>query len=85
MANNPTEFIKDNLGLDSANIPNGANVNNKITQNFENINFNMPNVHSYNELISEMQRDPKFEKLILAMTVDQIAGKSKLAKNKVIR
>ena len=85
MANNPAEFIKDNLGLDSANIPNGANVNNSVTQHFENINFNMPNVHSYNELIAEMQRDPKFEKLILAMTLDQIAGKSKLAKNKSLR
>lgn len=85
MANNPAEFIKNNLGLDNANIPNGGNVNNSVTQHFENINFNMPNIHSYNELITEMQRDPKFEKLILAMTVDQIAGKSKLAKNKVIR
>lgn len=85
MANNPAEFIKNNLGLDSANIPNGANVNNQVTQNFENVNFHLPNVRSYNELISEMQRDPKFEKLILAMTVDQIAGKSKLAKNKAIR
>ena len=85
MANNPAEFIKDNLGLDAANIPNGANVNNNVTQHFENINFNMPNVHSYNELITEMQRDPKFEKLILAMTLDQVAGKSKLGKNKAIR
>ena len=85
MANNPVEFIKNNLGLDSADIPNGANVNNQVTQNFENVNFHLPNVRSYNELISEMQRDPKFEKLILAMTVDQIAGKSKLAKNKAIR
>ena len=85
MANNPAEFIKDNLGLDNADIPNGANVNNNVTQHFENINFNMPNVHGYNELLTEMQRDPKFEKLILAITVDQIAGKSKLAKNKSIR
>lgn len=85
MANNPAEFIKDNLGLDNADIPNGANVNNNVTQHFENINFNMPNVHGYNELLTEMQRDPKFEKLILAMTLDQIAGKSKLAKNKSIR
>ena len=85
MANNPAEFIKDNLKLDATNVPNGANVNNQVTQHFENVNFNMPNVHSYNELISEMQRDSKFEKLILAMTVDQIAGKSKLAKGKAIR
>ena len=85
MANNPTEFIKNNLGLDKANIPNNANVNNTVTQNFENITFSMPNIRGYNELLTEMQRDPKFEKLILSMTIDQIAGKSSLAKGKSIR
>jgi hypothetical protein len=45
----------------------------------------MPNVHGYNDLLKEMQRDPKFEKLILSMTIDQIAGKSSLAKGKSIR
>ena len=85
MANNPSEFIKDNLRLDNANIPSGTNVQNSCIQNFENINFNMPNIRNYEQLVSEMQKDPKFEKLILAMTVDQIAGKSKLTKNKAIR
>ena len=85
MSNNPAEFIKNNLGLDSANVPNGANVNNSIVQNFENITFSMPNVHNYDETIRQMQRDPKFEKLILAMTLDQVAGKSSLAKGKSIR
>ena len=85
MANSPAEFIKDNLNLGVANVPNNSNVNNTYTQNFENVVFSMPNVKNYEQLISEMQRDPKFEKLVLAMTVNQIAGKSKLAKNKAIR
>ena len=85
MANSPAEFIKDNLGIGSANVPNNSNVNNNITQHFENITFSMPNVHGYNDLLREMQSDPKFEKLILSMTIDQIAGKSKLAKGKSIR
>lgn len=85
MANSPAEFIRDNLNLGAASVPNNSNVNNSVVQNFENITFSMPNVHGYNELLTEMQRDPKFEKLILAMTVDQIAGKSKLAKGKSIR
>lgn len=85
MANSPAEFIKDNLNLGVANVPNNSNVNNTYTQNFENVVFSMPNVKNYEQLVSEMQRDPKFEKLVLAMTVDQIAGKSKLAKNKAIR
>lgn len=85
MANNPVEFIKDNLKLDASSVPNTSNVNNEIIQHFENITFSMPNVHSYNELLTEMQRDPKFEKLVLSMSIDRIAGKSKLAKGKSIR
>ncbi len=85
MANSPAEFIKDNLGIGSANVPSAQNVNNNITQNFENITFSMPNVHGYNDLLTEMQRDPKFEKLVLSMTVDRIAGRSSLAKGKIIR
>lgn len=85
MSNSPAEFIKNNLGLDSANIPNSANVQNSYVQNFENITFSMPNVHSYDETIKQMQRDKSFEKLILALTLDQVAGKSSLAKGKSIR
>lgn len=85
MANNPAEFIKDSLKLDAANVPNGSSVNNNMTQNFENITFSLPNVRNYEQLLAEMQKDPKFDKLIKAMTIDQIAGKSSLAKNKSIR
>jgi CTP-dependent riboflavin kinase len=85
MANSPAEFIKENLNLGATNVPNNSNVNNSVVQHFENITFSMPNVHGYNDLLKEMQRDPKFEKLILSMTIDQIAGKSSLAKGKSIR
>jgi TP901 family phage tail tape measure protein len=85
MANSPAEFIKDNLNFGVTNIPNNSNVNNTYSQNLENVVFNFPNVRNYSELLSEMQRDPKFEKLILSMTIDQVAGKSYLAKGKSIR
>lgn len=85
IANNPTEFIKDNLELGIGNIPNNANVQNNLTQNFDKVIFSMPNVQSYNELLTEMQRDKNFEKLILSMSVDRIAGKTSLAKGKIIR
>ncbi len=85
MANSPAEFIKNNLKLDASSVPNNANVHSNCTQNFDKVVFNLPNVKNYNELLTEMQRDPKFEKLILSMTIDQIAGKSSLAKNKAIR
>ena len=85
MANSPAEFIKDNLSFGTTNVPNNSTVQSNYIQNFENVIFSMPNVHGYNELLSEMQRDPKFEKLILSMTIDQIAGKSSLTKGKSIR
>lgn len=85
MANSPAEFIKDNLNLGVANTPNNSTVQNNCVQNFEKIVFSMPNVKNYSELLSELQKDPKFDKLIKAMTIDQIAGKSSLAKNKSIR
>ena len=85
MANSPVDFIKDNLNLGNANAPGSSNTQNSVVQNFENITFNMPNVHSYDELIMQMQKDKNFEKLILSMSVDRIAGKSSLAKGKAIR
>lgn len=85
MSNSPAEFIRDNLKLDASSVPNGSNVQSNLTQHFENITFSMPNVKNYGELLSELKDDPKFNKLILAMTLDQVAGKSKLAKGKAIR
>lgn len=85
MANNPAEFIKDNLNLGVANVPNNSNVNNTYNQNLENVVFNLPNVQNYSELLSTMQKDKNFEKLILSMSIDRLAGKSSLAKNKSIR
>ena len=45
----------------------------------------MEDVKNYDELLSAMQKHKNFERLILSMTVDKIAGKSSLAKNKSIR
>lgn len=85
MANNPTEFIRDNLTLGSTNIPNNSISQNNYTQNLDKVVFNLPNVQNYNELIATMQKDKNFEKLILSMSIDRLAGKSSLAKNKSIR
>lgn len=85
MANNPSDFIKDNLDLDK--IDTGASVERKTTmvQNLDKIVFNLPNVKNYDELLKSMQRDKNFERLIMSMTIDPIAGKSSLAKGKAIR
>lgn len=85
MANNPSDFIKDNLNFDK--IDTGANVGNKTTmvQNLDKVVFNLPNVKNYDELLKSMQHDKNFERLIMAMTIDPLAGKSSLAKGKAIR
>ena len=85
MANNPSDFIKDNLNLGSTNIPNNSNVQNNYTQHIGQVVFDMENVHNYNEMLSMMQKDKNFEKLLLSMTIDRVAGKSSLAKGKVIK
>ena len=85
MANNPSEFIKDNLGLGNVDTSHNSGGATNVEQNFDQIVFSLPNVKNYEQLLSEMKKDKNFERLINAMTVDQIAGKSSLAKNKAIR
>lgn len=85
MANNPTDFIKNNLGVDMGNVPNGNGSNNSYVQNIDNVVFSMPNVKNYDQMIRTMQKDKNFERLVNAMTIDQIAGGSKLAKGKAIK
>lgn len=85
MANSPAEFVRDNLNLGTTNIPNNSTVQSNYTQHLDKVVFNLPNVKNYEELLSAMQKDKNFEKLILSMSIDRLAGKSGLAKGKVIR
>lgn len=85
MANSPADFIKSNLNLGSSNVPNNTSVHGNYTQHLDKVIFNLPNVKNYDELLSAMQKDKNFERLILSMSIDRIAGKSSLAKGKSIR
>lgn len=85
MANAPAEFIKDNLKLSANSVPNNSNVQSNYTQHLDKVVFNLPNVKNYEELLSAMQKDKNFERLILSMSIDRLAGKSSLAKGKSIR
>lgn len=85
MANSPAEFIKENLGIGSTNVPNASNVNNTYTQHIDNVVFDFKNVKNYDEMLAQMQKDKNFENLVLSMSINRIAGKSKLAKGKSIR
>jgi hypothetical protein len=73
------------LNLGSANIPNNSNVQNNYTQNIGNVVFDMENVKNYDEMLSMMQKDKNFERLLLSMTIDRVVGKSSLAKGKSVR
>lgn len=85
MANSPAEFIKDNLNLGTTSVPNNSTIQNGYNQTIESVVFSMPNVRNYDELITQMQRDPNFERLVEAMSIGKLAGKSSLSKGKAIR
>lgn len=86
MANNPSAFVRDNLGLGGGSVSPAATAGNtNITQNLESVVFSLPNVKNYEQLLASMQKDRNFERLINSMTLDKIAGKNSLSKSKAIR
>ena len=86
MANNPSDFVKENLGLGGNSVsPATTGGTTNYTQNLENVVFNLPNVKNYEQLLASMQKDRNFERLISSMTVDKIAGKNGMKKSKAIR
>ena len=85
MANSPAEFIKDNLNLSAANVPNNSNVQNSYIQNLDKVVFSFPNVKNYDEMLAAVQKDKNFERLVTALTIGKLTGGSSLAKGKAIR
>lgn len=81
MANNPVDFIHDNL-VGSTPAPVVKSNNQSFIQHFDKIVFSMPNVTNYSEMLNEMKHDRKFEKLVTAMTIDRLSGKSHLGVGK---
>ena len=85
IANNPSDFIRENLGLDIDGSVIGKNRQTVVSQNFENVSFVMPNVKNYEQMLAQMQKDRNFEQLVNSFTIDQLAGKSSIRKGKSIR
>ena len=73
-ANNPAHYIMQNMPqfVGQGFSGGGVEIDNV---NFENITFELPNVKNYEELVTQMQNDNKFEKLIQSMTLGRINGK----------
>lgn len=74
--NDFTETYGFNGGLPK--IPSSTSIGDVTNQ----INIAIDRVLDYNDFCNQLREDPQFEKMVQAMTTDQIAGKSKLAKNK---
>lgn len=86
MANNPTDFIRDNIAdMIGTSIPSTTTASQSIKNNFDNITFNLPNVINSDDFINEMVNNKRFEKLIQSMSIDMAAGKSSLSKYKFRR
>lgn len=79
-ANNPGNFIVENLSKMSK-MPGGFVGMNIGSVNYE-VNIPIGHVGDYNDFMNQLKKDGQFEKFIQSMTVDRLAGRSKLAKNK---
>lgn len=84
MANNPHDFIARamNFGVNwpVAKVPGntGGDIKNSIDMEIV-----LPNVSNYNDFMNSARSDPKFEKLVQAMTVDRLAGRNTKGKNSI--
>lgn len=80
-ANNPDGYLQRMINkVKSEDYSMKGEVIGSQTQNEININVELGNVQDYNDFLIQMQHDPKFERMIQAMSIDRIAGKSSLGK-----
>lgn len=80
-ANDPSEFIRNNLNIDGSisGVP-AQNVGGNTYYNEFGIQIELPNVQNYEQFKYAMQHDKSFEKMVRAMTVDKMFGGSSLKK-----
>jgi hypothetical protein len=55
---------------------NAGNIGGTTIDNNNTISITLPNVKNYDEFMNAARSDPKFEKLVKAMTVDRLSGRS---------
>jgi len=79
MANNPTDFIIDNLKPSNINNVRSKSSSNSFNSNIS-VELTLPNVKNYEEFKNAMKHDKNFENMVRAMTVDKVFGGSSLKK-----
>lgn len=78
LTNNPEKFYRENLLSGSS--PNTASNNYGNVSVEQQFNITVAGVSNYEEFVSKMQKDNKFEKLVQSMTLDVLKGKSTIGK-----
>ena len=82
VANNPVEFIQDNLGL-GATLPTIQSIGGNQFNGDMNIEIKLEGVKNYEDFLYKFQHDNRFEKLVRSMTIDEMFGENSLKKYKV--
>lgn len=71
----------NNLGTKLPDISNMSNnLSNKVDISYGDVTLTFPNVHNYEDIMKQMQKDPKAEKMIQEMTLGQTLGRNSLNK-----
>lgn len=82
VANNPEQFIRDNLGLSAILTPTVQKSTENTYNGDMNFSVTLPNVQNYEQFKYAMQRDKSFERFIRSVSVDRLFGKSSISKYK---
>lgn len=82
VANNPEQFIRDNLGLSVISTPTVQKSAENTYNGDMNFSVTLPNVQNYEQFKYAMQRDKSFERFIRSVSVDRLFGKSSISKYK---
>lgn len=82
VANNPEQFVRDNLGLSTISTPTIQKSDENTYNGDMNFSVTLPNVQNYEQFKYAMQRDKSFERFIRSVSVDRLFGKSSISKYK---
>lgn len=78
VSNNPMQFIKDNMSTSIPSTPTN-NGNNNVENNIQ-MTITLPGVSNYQEFVTRLQSDSKFEKMIVDVTSSALTGNNSLSK-----
>lgn len=81
MANDPAGFINGNLFTNGV-VSSGTNAGDQFVSSIDTVEFVLPSVTNYEDLMNTARKDPKFEKMVQAFTVNRLSGGSRISKNK---